>query len=116
MKIQKFFQTVGGDYQEVCARFQSDARIVKFLQMFPADDSMEKLTQAMQSGDMDTAFRAVHTMKGVALNLGLSALATAASTLTEALRGDRAMPDPALYDAVRREYDTVRQALNQLEA
>ena len=39
------------------------------------------------SADAKTAFRAVHTLKGVALNLGLTALAGVCSEMTEALRG-----------------------------
>lgn len=39
-----------------------------------------------QAGDATTAFRAVHTLKGVALNLGLGSLAHASSQMTEAQR------------------------------
>ena len=43
--------------------------------MFPGDDSMQNLTNAMNTGDTTTAFCAVNTLKGVALNLGLGSLA-----------------------------------------
>lgn len=72
MKLDEFFRCVGGGYGEAKARFQNDERIVRFLNMFP--------------GDATTAFRAVHTLKGVALNLGLGSLAHASSQMTEALR------------------------------
>lgn len=52
-------------------------------------DSMQNLTNAMNTGDTTTAFRAVHTLKGVALNLGLGSLAHASSQMTEALRAVR---------------------------
>ena len=42
-----------------------------------------------QAGDTTTAFRAVHTLKGVVLNLGLGSLARASSQMTEALRAVR---------------------------
>ena len=42
-----------------------------------------------QAGDTTTAFRAVHTLKGVALNLGLGSLAHASSQMTETLRAVR---------------------------
>lgn len=51
--------SVGGDYGEAKARFQNDERIVRFLNMFPGDDSMQNLTNAMNTGDTTTAFRAV---------------------------------------------------------
>jgi|GEM_PF-2450863 len=86
MKLDEFFRCVGGGYGEAKARFQNDERIVRFLNMFPGDDSMQNLTNAMNTGDATTAFRAVHTLKGVALNLGLGSLAHASSQMTEALR------------------------------
>ena len=51
--------SIGGDYGEAKARFQNDERIVRFLNMFPGDDSMQNLTNAMNTGDTTTAFRAV---------------------------------------------------------
>ena len=81
--------SIGGGYGEAKARFQNDERIVRFLNMFPGDDSMQNLTNAMNTGDTTTAFRAVHTLKGVALNLGLGSLAHASSQMTEALRAVR---------------------------
>lgn len=79
MKLDEFFRCVGGDYGEAKARFQNGERIVRFLNMFPGDDSMQNLTNAMNASDTTTAFRAVHTLKGVALNLGLGSLAHASS-------------------------------------
>lgn len=43
----------------------------------------------MNEGDYESAFRAAHTLKGVALNLGLGRLAKSSSELTEALRAGR---------------------------
>lgn len=51
--------SIVGGYGEAKARFQNDERIVRFLNMFPGDDSMQNLTNAMNTGDTTTAFRAV---------------------------------------------------------
>lgn len=56
MKLDEFFRCVGGGYGEAKARFQNDERIVRFLNMFPGDDSMQNLTNAMNTGDATTAF------------------------------------------------------------
>ena len=110
MKLNGFFSSVGGDYGEAKARFQSDERIARFLRMFPGDDSMQNLSAAVSANDAPTAFRAVHTLKGVALNLGLGALAEASSKMTEALRGSDTLPaDPEFYATVHREYGKVRE-------
>lgn len=116
MKIDAFYRQVGGDYAETLSRFQNDARIIRYLGMFPKDDSMDALRAAMDKGDAPTAFRAVHTLKGISLNLGLGALAAACSNMTAALRGQETLPqDPALYAAVQAEYAKVREALDQLD-
>lgn len=59
----------------------------------------------------------MHTLKGVALNLGLGSLAHARSQMTEALRGQDSMPESVqpLYEAVQKERTAVCSALEQLE-
>ena len=115
MNLEEFYQGVGGDYSEMLARFQDDQRILKFLRMFLSDDSMQSLSVAVAEGNAETAFRAVHTLKGIALNLGFEELATKCSRMTEALRGKSEMCDPALYKEVLAAYNAVRQALDALD-
>lgn len=75
MTIREFYTLVGGSYDDMSERFPSDALILRFLTMLPQDGSMELLARSVDAADAKTAFRAVHTLKGVALNLGLTALA-----------------------------------------
>ena len=114
MKLDEFFRCVGGDYGEAKARFQNDERIVRFLNMFLGDDSMQNLTNAMNTGDTTTAFRAVHTLKGVAQNLGFDGLYRAAFALTEEMRGGKPLTDTALYEAVAQQQQIVLDAVRQL--
>lgn len=118
MKLTEFYQTVGGDYADAMSRLQNDAFIVRFLRMLPRDGSMALLTEAVAASDVEKAFRAVHTLKGISLNLSLKTLAAACSDMTEALRGKTEFPAQAqsLYEAVSREYARVSAALEQLEA
>ena len=116
MTLTEFYAAVGGSYEDASARLQNDAFIGRFLRMLPRDDNMARLTAAVDSGSAEEAFRAVHTLKGIALNLSLVRLAEACTAMTEALRGSDTLPtDPELYAAVRREYGKVRDALEQLE-
>ena len=114
MKLDEFFRCVGGDYGEAKARFQNDERIVRFLNMFPGDDSMQNLTNAMNTGDTTTAFCAVNTLKGVAQNLGFDGLYRAAFALTEEMRGGKPLTDTALYEAVTKQQQIVIDAVRQL--
>ena len=113
MTIREFYTLVGGSYDDMSERFPSDALILRFLTMLPQDGSMELLVRSMDAVDAKTAFRAAHTLKGVALNL-----AAVCSEMTEALRGSDTLPAsaPALFEAVQREYDKVTGALAQLTA
>lgn len=118
MTLTEFYAAVGGSYEDASARLQNDAFIGRFLRMLPRDDSMARLTAAVDSGSAEEAFRAVHTLKGIALNLSLVRLAEACAAMTEALRGSAVMPANvhALHDAVAREYALVTETLSQLEA
>ena len=58
----------------------------KYLRRFPDDPNYALLCQAMEQGDMEAAFTAAHTLKGVAGNLSLDALFAATSTVVESLR------------------------------
>ena len=104
MKLDEFFRCVGGGYGEAKARFQNDERIVHFLNMFP--------------GDTTTAFRAVHTLKGMALNpWPRLARPRQLSDDGSAARGQDSMPESVqpLYVAVQKEHTAVCSALEQLE-
>lgn len=110
MELHEFFASVGGDCEVVLRRLPGEAMVRRFLRKFPADPSYHALCAALAAGDLATAFRAVHTIKGTAANLGLDALASAASSLTEALRSTDTMPPQALVDALDAAYEsTVRQ-------
>lgn len=86
MKTSECYDRLGGDYEEILQRFKTEARIQKFLGMLLRDTSYSNLCTALGEKDYDAAFRAAHTLKGVALNLGLGRLAKSSSVLTEALR------------------------------
>lgn len=118
MKLNDFYAAAGGDLQDVRDRLRSDALIVKILKMLPRDNSCELLLAAVREGDATTAFRAVHTLKGTALNLSLNGLAAACEPMTELLRGRDELPDGAepLALAVSREYERAVDALKLLDA
>ncbi len=87
MNVKKCYELMGGNYDECFSRLRSDDRIEKFLTRFLDDGTFSALEKAVESSSAEEAFRAAHTLKGIALNLSLTGLFTAASNLTEALRG-----------------------------
>lgn len=114
MTLAQLYVTVGGSLDEVAQRIPGKL-VLKFVKMYAADGSFAELTTALAAEDWHTAFRAAHTLKGVSQNLGFTDLFTASRALTEALRGDKPLTDPALYTAVQVQHQKVMDALSQLE-
>ena len=118
MTIEQCYQEMGGNYTEVCGRLPSQRLVEKFVQKFLDDQSYAELTAAMAAGDHDVAFRAAHTLKGVAANLSFTKLQASASELTELLRApaDTIPPEAGpMLEAVTRDYEATIAAIRGLD-
>ena len=120
MNLEKLYQEMGGDMADAVRRLGSIAAVERFLRMFAGDDTFAMLQAAMSAGDDQRAFRAAHTLKGLAANLGLVQLGLvqlgqAASALTEALRGSDMQRASALYPETAAAYRQACAAIGDLE-
>lgn len=115
MTLEQFYEAVGGSAAATLKRLGSETMARRFLGMFAEDESFAALETALRAGDAESAFRAAHTMKGVAANLGLTRLQEASSALTEALRGGTLDGADGLFPPVAESYRQVRGALEELE-
>lgn len=59
---------------------------IRFLKHFPADPSIFALKEALDSDNIEDAYRHAHTLKGLTEQLCITALSTPSSTLCELLR------------------------------
>lgn len=112
MTLQEFYSQINGNYDDALKRLMNDRLIDKFIKKFPNDQTMQELKSAVENNDIETSFRAAHTLKGVAANLSFSALQAAASNLTEQLRSRTEQADKDLYEEVKKEYAIVIDTLN----
>ena len=64
----------------------NEAFYLKMVGMMIADNSIDKLKDALAENNLDTAFEASHALKGVAANLSLTPLTEPAVEITELLR------------------------------
>lgn len=87
MTVEKFYEYIRGDYAGTKARLMTDERILRFVNKFPADGSYQLLLDSLASSNVEESFRAAHTIKGVAQNLGFTALYLSSQEVTEILRG-----------------------------
>lgn len=100
MTLQEFYARVGGDYNATLSRLPSEALVKKFILKYPGDPSFAQLKDALAAQDWELAFRASHTLKGVAQNLGMDRLYKAAAALCDAVRGPKPLEDESLWPPV----------------
>lgn len=93
MNIVECYKLLLGDYNEVLSRLPSERSVRKFLLRFLEDKSYEDFLKARERGDLASEFRAVHTLKGISLNLGIMRLYESSSRLTEFLRGKESVDE-----------------------
>lgn len=115
MRIEEFYEKVGGSYDEVLNRLPSEAMIKKYLLRFLDDPFFGKLEKAWRENDVQEAFLAAHTLKGTAAVLGLGALSAASDVLTEKLRNAVKLADDDFFDAVSEAYAKSISCIKVLE-
>ena len=90
--------SLGVDAREGLAHMDGNAALYRhFLARFPYDDSLERLTQALDLGDAQQAFACAHALKGLSAQLGLTRLGEQADALSALLRGAK----PGAPEAIR---------------
>lgn len=117
-KIKACYESMGADYEDAARRLRSDARIEKFLKKVPEDPNYERLSAAVKSRDMQEAFRAAHTMKGICQNLSLTKLGQSVSCLSDRLRERPEYGDDVeqMFHQVQEDYAVTLQAIRNIPA
>lgn len=112
MTLQECYAAMEGNYEEVFSRLRKDERIQKFVVKFLDDKSFEQLKASVEAGDLEEAFRAAHTLKGVTQNLSFAKLFGYTNELTELLRGGKM--DEGLFQKVEESYHQTIAAIKEL--
>ncbi|MGN0016454.1 MAG: Hpt domain-containing protein [Candidatus Avelusimicrobium sp.] len=112
MTTQECYAALGGNYEEVLGRFRTEERILKFMGLFLKDDSFANLTKALEQNNLEEAFRAAHTLKGISSNLSFTRLYRSSHGLTELLRAKTPSPEiSALFAEVNKDYEITAGAI-----
>ena len=109
--VETLYQIAGGDYAGVIGRLRTNERIAKFVTMFADDASYANLIDNMAAENWDEAFRAAHTLKGTARDMGFIEFYVRASEVTEALRASDTTQAKELLPAVQDAYKQVADAI-----
>ncbi|MEG1427028.1 MAG: Hpt domain-containing protein [Oscillospiraceae bacterium] len=106
----------GIDLETGLERFGDNEELfIKLLRKFPGDLSYQTLIQALREEDYQEAFKAAHTLKGVAANLSLTSLCGILNPYVEALRNLQIERATELFEQVKDTYQKTIQAINSLE-
>ena len=118
MDLNEFYRLMGSSLAEQIERLGSERLLYRFLLRLPDDASLSELRRGIDSSDTVTVFRAAHTIKGIAMNLGLATLQNASAPLAEALRNKTAPEALAscadLIDALLAELDRAVALIREL--
>lgn len=116
MTLQKCYEKIGGNYEEVLGRLTKEERIEKFMLRFLEDVSYDGLCSALEEKKHDEVFRWIHTLKGIALNLGFESLYEASDKMTEAVRGGVPLLDESLFWEVEKAYHQTIEGIKAYKA
>lgn len=65
-------EDMGAEVEDILDRLMGDEELyMEYLMKFPENENIINLRKAVEQRDCDQAMKEVHTLKGVALNLGL---------------------------------------------
>ena len=115
-EFRELFEAYGGDYDTAMRRFMgNEGMYLKCFGMLFQDKNLEKLGKALSSGDLQAAFEAAHTLKGMAGNMGLEPFSEAVCAIMEPQRAKEEYGDyPALYNGILSEHKKVEAFWVQL--
>lgn len=115
MTLQECYEKMQANYPDLCRRMGSPALAERFSVKFLKDTSYFALNEALEKKDWESAFRAAHTLKGVAANLSLTKVTEAASDITEDLRGGRPPEHPEYCIVLDRAYADATRCLKEFQ-
>lgn len=115
MTLRECYETLGADLEGALKRLASEKLVERFALKFLNDTSFGELEKALGDKNYEEAFRAAHTLKGVAANLSFTRLQEVSSEMTEMLREGNAPADGQYIETVRAEYTRTVEALKQLQ-
>ena len=81
---------------------------LKMVKMMLDDNAMDKLKAALDENDLDKAFEAAHSLKGVTGNLSMTPISEPTIEITELLRARTQMDHSDLFEKISTEWDKLK--------
>lgn len=115
MTVRECYEQMGADFDNVLGRLGSEQMVQRFALKFLNDTSYQTLEETLKEKNVEQAFRAAHTLKGVCLNLGFDNLFTVSSELTERLRAGELDGTEELFEKVKEQYEITMKAIRGIQ-
>ena len=115
MNVRECYEKMGADFDEVLGRLGTNDMVARFAKKFPDDGSFAGIFEALDKGNIQEAFRAVHTLKGVCLNLGLTQLHKVSFELTELFRAGSIDGADELLEKLKEQYEITVDSIKQID-
>lgn len=112
MTIQEFYKSINENYDEVIARLQIESFVKKYVLKFKDDDNYNFLHEAIKNADNEQAYKAAHTLKGLALNLGFEQLANYAQSICAYIKDDNINQVCELIPILEKEYQKIIEKID----
>ena len=111
MTLQELYREIGGDYEQALRVLRVEKLVDKHIRRLTTNGVVDNLIRAGEGMDPAALFETAHAMKGVCANLGLTALADAASGIAEEYRpgNSRRMSDAEVKEELARIAETYRK-------
>ena len=116
MTVKECYEIMKGDYNDVLSRLKSDEKIKKALIKILDDTSFTALCNALQAKNLEEAYNAAQSLKGVSRNMSLTGLAYSSSILAEALKDRTAYGDDIdpLFKKLKKDYALTMACIQML--
>ena len=115
MTVRECYEQMGADFDNVLDRLVNEQMVQRFALKFLNDTSYQTLEETLKEKNVEQAFRAAHTLKGVCLNLGFDNLFTVSSELTERLRAGELDGTEELFEKVKEQYEITVKAIRGIQ-
>lgn len=102
MTLQELYASIEGNYEQACRVLRIEKLIDKHIRKLPDNPIFQRLFDAADAMNPTELFESAHAIKGVCGNLGLTKMASFASTLSEEFRpgNSRRMSDDEVRSVV----------------
>ncbi len=112
---KNILNSIGVNLEEVLERFVDNEELYfNCIEKFKLNPYYDNFEESFREGDVHAAFEAIHTLKGVAGNMGFSWLYGKCAEVTEILRAGSLNVSPELLFDLKEEYLRVMTNVNNL--